>query len=82
MGAGGSPSAHSADFVTVSFDSPRLAGSDRADPLSAVVFAAAPSDVRHVVVGGDVVVRDGAHQRLDVTAELDRSITAAWVAVR
>ena len=53
-----------ADFVTVSFDSPRLAGSDRlTDPLAAVVFAAAPADVRHVVVGGDVVVSDGVHQR-------------------
>jgi formiminoglutamate deiminase len=71
-----------ADFVTVAFDSPRLAGSDRADPLAALLFAAAPPDVRHVVVGGEVAVRDGAHQRIDVTAALDRSIGAAWEAVR
>ena len=72
-----------ADFVTVTFDSPRLAGSDRlGDPLAALLFAAAPTDVRHVVVGGDVVVRDGAHQRIDVAAELEQSISAAWAAVR
>ena len=58
-----------ADFVTVAFDSPRLAGTDRADhALAAVVFAAAPADVRHVVVGGEHVVCDGVHQRVDVVA--------------
>ncbi len=72
-----------ADFVTVAFDSPRLAGADRrATRSAAVVFAAAPADVRHVVVGGERVVRDGAHQRIDVVAELERSISAAWAAVR
>ena len=71
-----------ADFVTVAFDSPRLAGADRrGDPVAAVLFAAAPTDVRHVVVGGDVVVDDGAHRRLDVASALDRSISAAWAAV-
>jgi formiminoglutamate deiminase len=71
-----------ADFVTVGFDGPRLAGSDRRDdPLAAVVFAAAPADVRCVVVSGDVVVRDREHQRVDVTAELQRSIAAAWALV-
>ena len=67
-----------ADFATVSFDSPRLAGTDRADPLAAVVFAAAASDVRHVVVGGEVVVHDGTHQRVDVMSALERSVAAAW----
>ena len=72
-----------ADFVTVSFDSPRLAGSDRlTDPLAALLFAAAPADVAHVVVGGDVVVRDGVHQHVDVVAELEQSISDAWAAVR
>ena len=46
----------------------------RADPVAAVVFAAAPGDVRHVVVGGEHVVRDGVHQRVDVVAALDSSI--------
>ena len=68
-----------ADFVTIGFDSPRLAGSDRwREPLAAVVFAAAAADVRTVVVGGDVVVDDGRHRRVDVTVELDRSIAAVW----
>ena len=71
-----------ADFVTVGFDSPRLAGSDHDDPLGAAVFAGASTDVRHVVVGGEVVVSDGVHERVDVTAALGESITAAWAAVR
>ena len=69
-----------ADFVTVSFDSPRLAGADRSDAAAAVVFAAAQPDVRHVVVGGEHVVVDGTHQRVDVVAALDASIRAAWQA--
>ena len=66
-----------ADFLTVAFDGPRLAGADRGDPLGAVLFAAAAADVRDVVVGGEHVVRDGAHQRVDVAAELERSIIGA-----
>jgi formiminoglutamate deiminase len=69
-----------ADFVTVSFDSPRLAGADRWDAAAAVVFAAAPPDVRHVIVAGEHVVVDGIHQRVDVVAALDASIRAAWQA--
>jgi hypothetical protein len=34
------------------------------------------------VVGGDVVVDDGIHQRVDVVAELEQSISAAWAAAR
>ena len=34
--------------------------------LESLVFAAAAADVRHVIVGGRVVVRDGAHVALDV----------------
>ena len=48
------------------------------DPAASVVFAATAADVRHVVVGGEHVVRDGAHRAIDVAAELDRSITDAW----
>jgi formiminoglutamate deiminase len=69
-----------ADFVSVSFDSPRLAGSDRTDAAAAVVFAAAPADVRHVVVDGEHVVCDGVHRRVDVVAALDHSIRTAWQA--
>jgi formiminoglutamate deiminase len=72
-----------ADFVTISFDSPRLAGSDRHnDPLAAVLFAAAPTDVCQVVVGGNVIVSDGAHERVDLVAALEQSISDAWAAVR
>jgi formiminoglutamate deiminase len=68
-----------ADFVTVSFAGPRLAGADRErDPLAAVVFAASAGDVRDVVVAGEHVVRDGVHQRVDVPAALASSIAAAW----
>ena len=61
---------------------PRLAGADRGDPLGAVLFAASAADVRDVVVAGEHVVRDGVHQRVDVAAELERSIVGAWRAVR
>ena len=61
-----------ADFVTVGLGSVRLAGIDAEHALAGVVYAAAPADVHHVVVGGEVVVRDGAHVRFDVAAELAR----------
>jgi cytosine/adenosine deaminase-related metal-dependent hydrolase len=63
-----------ADLVTVGLGSVRLAGTVPEHALAAVLFAAAPSDVRHVVVGGRVVVRDGAHVHLDVAAELRRAL--------
>jgi len=58
-----------ADFVTIGDDSVRTAGLAH-DPLGVAVFAAGAADVRHVVVGGEVVVADGRHVRLDVEAEL------------
>jgi cytosine/adenosine deaminase-related metal-dependent hydrolase len=68
-----------ADFVTLSFAGPRLAGADRrTDPLAAVVFGAAAGDVSDVVVAGEHVVRAGVHQRVDVPAALASSIAAAW----
>ena len=67
-----------ADFVTVGLDGVRLAGHDRTDPATSVVFAATAGDVRQVVVGGEHVVRDGVHRAIDVAAELDRSVTDAW----
>jgi formiminoglutamate deiminase len=70
-----------ADFVRVAVDGVRLAGSDRgADLLAAVVFAATSADVRDVVVAGERIVADGEHQRFDVAAALERSVTAAWAA--
>ena len=65
-----------ADLVTVRLDSVRTAGGD--DSLATAVFAASANDVDHVVAGGRVVVRDGAHVSLDVATELHHSITAVW----
>jgi cytosine/adenosine deaminase-related metal-dependent hydrolase len=42
-----------------------------------VVFAASPADVRHVVISGREVVRDGRHLLVDdVPAALTESIAA------
>jgi len=56
-----------ADLTTISLDSVRLAGTP---PLDGVVFCAGAPDVRHVMVGGRRVVRDGAHVTIDVAREL------------
>jgi formiminoglutamate deiminase len=67
-----------ADLVTVGLDSPRLAGTDTADAIPSLVFAAGAADVRHVVVGGREVIRGGAHTELDVVGELAGAIAAVW----
>ena len=67
-----------ADLTSVALASPRLAGTDPQHAAAAVVFAATAGDVHHVVVGGRVVVAEGAHQTIDVAAELDRSIARVW----
>ena len=59
-----------ADLVTVDLDGVRLAGTTPEVAIDSVVFAAAAPDVRHVMVGGRWIVRDGAHVSLDVAAEL------------
>jgi formiminoglutamate deiminase len=65
-----------ADLVTLSLDSPRLAGGG-SDPLAAVFAAGTAADVRHVVVSGADVVRDGRHLLVDdVPAELAAAIGA------
>ena len=63
-----------ADFIEVDTASARLAGFDPACILDAVVYAAAPSDVRTVVVAGVTRVRGGSHASLDAVAELSRAI--------
>jgi formiminoglutamate deiminase len=65
-----------ADLVAVGLDGVRLAGTQPADALAAVVFAAGAPDVREVIVDGRQVVRDGAHASVDVARELDESIAA------
>jgi formiminoglutamate deiminase len=59
-----------ADLVTVTLDSPRLAGATAATALESVIFAGTAADVRNVVVSGRDVVRDGRHLLVDVPAEL------------
>jgi formiminoglutamate deiminase len=45
-----------ADLVTIGLDSVRLRGSDPGQLPAALVFAATASDVRRVIVGGEVIV--------------------------
>lgn len=63
-----------ADLCVIALDSVRLAGACREDLVSAVVFAAAPPDVRHVMANGRWIVRDGAHVSMDVVAELEDAL--------
>ncbi len=60
-----------ADLTTIGLDSVRMAGTRAEDAVDAAVFAATAADVRHVVVGGRVVVADGHHVSIDVPRELE-----------
>jgi len=62
------------DLVGVDLDGVRLAGTDRGDPVPALVFAATAADVREVIVGGRQVVGGGRHLTVDVAAELREAI--------
>ena len=59
-----------ADLTVIGLDGVRLAGTPIAHAIESAVFAGGAGDVRHVMVGGDWIVRDGAHTRLDVATEL------------
>jgi formiminoglutamate deiminase len=63
-----------ADFATVDLDSVRLAGTEPRNAVESVVYAATSSDVRHVVVGGRVIVWEGVHLLVD---EAPRRLGAA-----
>ncbi|GHH76917.1 formimidoylglutamate deiminase [Kitasatospora indigofera] len=66
-----------ADFTVLALDSVRTAGPPARLGAETAVFAASAADVRHVVVGGRQVVRDGVHQLVpDVPAALRDSIAA------
>ncbi|MFD9376182.1 formimidoylglutamate deiminase [Streptomyces sp. NPDC059999] len=66
-----------ADFTTIALDSVRTAGPLPRLAAETAVFAASAADVRHTVVGGRHVVRDGAHTLVgDVAAALSESIAA------
>lgn len=63
-----------ADFVEIDTTSVRMAGHDPDALTDALVYAAAPADVRTVVVAGVERVQGGAHTQIDTAAELDRAI--------
>jgi formiminoglutamate deiminase len=64
-----------ADLVTVSLDTPRLAGARRATALESVIFGATAADVTHVVASGRDVVAGGRHLLVDnVPAALTEAI--------
>ncbi|HEX3361383.1 MAG TPA: formimidoylglutamate deiminase [Solirubrobacterales bacterium] len=65
-----------ADLVNLSGRGVRLAGITPDTAAPSIVFAASAADVTNVIVGGEFVVRDGAHVRLDVASELRESIAA------
>jgi formiminoglutamate deiminase len=63
-----------ADFAAVRLDGVRVAGTRPEDALDAVVFAAGAGDVDTVVVGGEVIVRGGAHVSIDIPSELSAAV--------
>ncbi|WP_405808008.1 formimidoylglutamate deiminase [Streptomyces sp. NBC_00210] len=66
-----------ADFTTVALDSIRTAGPLPRLAVETAVFAATSADVRHTIVGGRQVVRDGVHTQIpDVAQALATSIGA------
>jgi formiminoglutamate deiminase len=69
-----------ADFIAISLDSTRMAGSDPGQLLEAAVFAATAADVRDVVVGGRTIVRHGHHQTVENIPEALASAIAAVTA--
>ncbi|MFD3539957.1 formimidoylglutamate deiminase [Streptomyces sp. NPDC058662] len=66
-----------ADFTTLALDSVRTAGPLPRLGAETAVFAATAADVRHTVVGGRHIVRDGVHALVgDVPSALAASIAA------
>lgn len=66
-----------ADFATVALDSVRTAGPVPRLAAETAVFAATATDVRHTVVGGRHVVRDGSHALVpDVAGALAEAVAA------
>jgi cytosine/adenosine deaminase-related metal-dependent hydrolase len=65
-----------ADLIAIRTDGVRLAGVPSSDLVDGTVFAAAPGDVREVIVGGRFIVRGGAHVSLDAERELATAIAS------
>ncbi|MEU6354492.1 formimidoylglutamate deiminase [Streptomyces sp. NPDC047072] len=68
-----------ADFTTIALDSVRTAAPLPRLGAETAVFAATAADVRHTVVGGRHVVRDGAHT---LVPDVPRALAAAVAALR
>ncbi|WP_105973402.1 formimidoylglutamate deiminase [Streptomyces geranii] len=68
-----------ADFTTIALDSVRTAGPVPRLGAETAVFAASAADVRHTVVGGRHVVRDGVHT---LVPEVPQALAAAVEALR
>ncbi|MFG3160896.1 formimidoylglutamate deiminase [Streptomyces sp. NPDC048232] len=68
-----------ADLATVALDSVRTAGPLPRLGAETAVFAATAADVRHTIVGGRHVVRDGAHT---LVPEVPRALARAVEALR
>ncbi|CAL9466627.1 formimidoylglutamate deiminase [Streptomyces sp. enrichment culture] len=66
-----------ADLTTLALDSVRTAGPPPRLGAETAVFAATAADVRHTIVGGRHVVRDGAHTLVpDVPQALAQAVAA------
>ncbi|MGW0711989.1 formimidoylglutamate deiminase [Streptomyces sp. NPDC002643] len=68
-----------ADFTTIALDSVRTAGPLPRLGAETTVFAASAADVRHTVVGGRQIVRDGAHS---LVPDVPRALADAVAALR
>ncbi|MFE5024690.1 formimidoylglutamate deiminase [Streptomyces sp. NPDC056656] len=68
-----------ADFTTVALDSVRTAGPLPRLGAETAVFAASAADVRHTVVGGRHIVRDGQHE---LVGDVPGALTAAIATLR
>ena len=64
-----------ADVVVIRIDGPHV--EPGGDVYSRLVYACTSSDVEHVLIDGELVVKDGVHQRLDREAVLARSRSEA-----
>ncbi|MEV7284155.1 formimidoylglutamate deiminase [Streptomyces sp. NPDC093252] len=66
-----------ADLTTLALDTVRTAGPPPGLGAETAVFAATAADVRHTIVAGRHLVRDGAHTRIpDPAAALTRAVAA------
>ncbi|WP_084713907.1 formimidoylglutamate deiminase [Streptacidiphilus rugosus] len=66
-----------ADFCSIALDTPRTAGPSARLGAETAVFAATSADVRDVVVGGRVIVRDGVHVTVPETGKALHEAIAA-----